>query len=97
MRSSEKEAVLTAARSGSKGTMVSKICFVYMVLIGVGVLLLTIFLRDANNRMFYQLRTYRVQSNQLKQQLWDRQLELERLTNPDSVMKQVEPGKTARP
>ena len=69
----------------------SRFCFVYVVFCFVAILVLAIFLRDANSRMFYLSRTYRVEHEQLKQQqLWKKQLLLEKKINPGAVIQRLE-------
>jgi hypothetical protein len=70
--------------------MVSRFCFVYVVFCFVAILVLAIFLRDANSHMFYLSRTYRVEREHLKQQLWQRQLQLEHRTHPGAVIQRLE-------
>jgi hypothetical protein len=49
------------------------------------VLLFAVFLRSANNRIFYKLCTYKAEQSRLKQQLGNKQLQLESLINPAAV------------
>ena len=55
----------------------------------VAILVLAIFLRDENSRMFYTLRMGRVEQKQLEVQLWQKQLQLENSTNPEEVEKRL--------
>lgn len=66
--------------------MVSRLCFIYVIFWFVAVLVLSIFLRDANHRMFYELRVCRGQYNQTSRQLWQKQLELEQSINPSAIL-----------
>ena len=66
--------------------MLSRICYTFGVFCIVAVLVAALTLRDANNHMFYQLRVYHADENHLKQQLWQKQLQLESLTNPRRVL-----------
>jgi len=77
--------------------MVSRICFVYMAFCLISILVVSIFLRDANSHMFYQLRICHGENERLKQQLWQKQLELEQLINPESVFERVSGSATRRP
>lgn len=69
--------------------MVARFCFVYMTFCFVAILVLAIFLRDENSRMFYTLRVGRVEKKQLELQLWQKQLQLENSTNPEEVEKRL--------
>ena len=69
--------------------MISRLCFVYAVLCVIAFMVLSVFLRDANNRMFNELRNLRADHNQLTQQLRQKQLTLEQLINPNQVLKQL--------
>ena len=53
------------------------------------VLLFTVALRNANDRIFYELCQYRAQVNQLKQELGVKQLRLESLINPAAVQRRL--------
>lgn len=70
--------------------MVARFCFVYVVFCFVAILVMAIFLRDANSHMFYLSRTYRAERDQLQQQLWNKQLLLENRTHPGAVIQQLE-------
>ena len=69
--------------------MVARLCFVYMTFCLVAILVLAIFLRDENSRMFYTLRMGRVEKKQLEVQLWQKQLQLENSTNPEEVERRL--------
>ena len=73
--------------------MVSRFCFVYVIFCFVALMILSVFLRDANRRMFYELYDQEAQRVQLKQQLWQKQLQLESAINPSEVGKRVTPRK----
>lgn len=68
--------------------------FVFVVFCFTGVLILTIYLRNADNRTFYKLYTYTAEQNRLKQQLWQKQLRLEYLINPAAVSRRLDGRKT---
>jgi hypothetical protein len=68
--------------------------FVFVVFCFTAVLILTIYLRNADNRAFYKLYTYTVEQNRLKQQLWQKQLRLEYLINPAAVSHRLGGHKT---
>jgi len=55
----------------------------------VAILVLAIFLRDENSRMFYTLRVGRVEKKQLELQVWQKQLQLENSTSPGEVEKRL--------
>jgi hypothetical protein len=63
--------------------------FVFAVICLTVVFLAAIFLREANNRVFYDLCTYRAELNRLKQQLGAKQIRLEAIINPAAVSQQV--------
>ena len=77
--------------------MVSRFCFVYVVFCFVAVLVMAIFLRDANSHMFYLSRTYCAERDQLQQQLWKKQLQLENKTNPGAVVQRLETSQVQDP
>ena len=53
------------------------------------VLIFSIFLRDANNRTFYQLCIYRSELSQAKQRLGANQLQLEAMLNPAEISQRL--------
>ena len=59
--------------------------FVFVVFYFTAVLILTVYLRSANDRIFYKLCTVNIERNRLKQQLAGKQLHLENLINPAAV------------
>lgn len=77
--------------------MMSRLCFVYVVLCVIAVMVLGVFLRDANQRMFNELRTLRAEQNRLTQQLWQTQLALENSINPNQVLEQLESSLDPQP
>jgi cytochrome c-type biogenesis protein CcmE len=70
--------------------MASRLCFVFVVFYLAAILLFAVWVRTANRRMFYNLRKIDAQQSRLKQQLWEKQLQLEGLVNPASVWERVE-------
>ena len=60
-------------------------CFIFIVFYFTAVSILAVSLRSANNRIFYKLCTVRAEQGRLKQQLWQKQLQLENLINPAAV------------
>ena len=69
----------------------------YVVFCFVAILVLAIFLRDANSHMFYLSRTYRVDYEQLRQQLWKKQLLLENKTHPGAIIQRLEKSQQPDP
>jgi hypothetical protein len=69
--------------------MVSKVCFVFMVICCVVLLAAVVYIRDTNNHLFYQLRIYQADHNHLKQLLWQKELRLESCTNPFALREQL--------
>ncbi len=63
----------------------SQFRFVFVVFCFTAVLIFTVSLRSANNRIFYELCTINVEQGRLKQQLWQKQLQLENLINPAAI------------
>lgn len=53
-------------------------------------LIVAVFLEGANRRTFYTLRRYRIEKDRLQQELWQKQLRLEALTNPAAVSERLE-------
>jgi len=70
--------------------MSSRFCFVFMVFYFTAVLILTVSLRSADNRVFYKLCTYKAEQSRLKQKLWQKQLRLEVLINPVAVSQHLD-------
>jgi len=69
--------------------MRSRFCFVFVVVYLTAVLIFTVYLRNANNRIFYKLHTYKAEVSQLKQQLNSKQLQLESLINPAAISQRL--------
>jgi hypothetical protein len=53
------------------------------------VLIFTVYLRSADNRIFNKLYTYEAEQGRLEQQLRQKQLQLEDLINPAAVSQRV--------
>jgi len=70
--------------------MKSRFCFIFVVFYFTAILILTIYLRSADNRIFYKLCTINTKQAQVKQQLWQKQLQLESLINPVAVSQHLE-------
>ncbi len=65
--------------------MNSQFRFVFIVFCFTGILILAVYLRSANNRIFYELSRQQARQSQLKQQLWQKQLQLENIINPAAI------------
>jgi len=62
-----------------------KLRFSFVVFYFTTVSIFTVYIRCANNKIFYRLYSTVAQQNQLKQQLWQKQLELEDKINPAAI------------
>jgi hypothetical protein len=67
----------------------SQFRFVLVVFYFTAVLIFAVYLRGANNRVFYELSQYNAQQNQLKQELGAKQLQLESLVNPSALSERL--------
>ena len=70
--------------------MESQFRFVFIVLCCTVVLIFTIYLHSDGSRIFYKICTTKSEQNYLKQQLWQKQLQLESLTNPAAISNRFE-------
>jgi hypothetical protein len=70
--------------------IVSQIRFCFVVFFFTIILIIAVLLRNANNRILYELCLYRAQVSQLKQDLGVKQLQFENLTNPAAVKQRLE-------
>ena len=68
----------------------SQFRFVLVVFYFTAVLIFAVYLRGANNRVFYKLPQYNTLQNELKQELGAKQLRLENLINPSALSKRLE-------
>ena len=59
--------------------------FILVTFFIVAALVFAVYIRDANNRLFYKIRSTYVKQNRLKQQFWQKQLQLENLLNPAKI------------
>lgn len=59
--------------------------FIFVIFYVTAALILTVHLRIDSARAFNQCRGAYVEQGRLKQQLWQKQLELESLINPESI------------
>jgi hypothetical protein len=65
--------------------MTSFFRFVVVMFFFAGTLILSVYLRGVNHTAFYTLRKHRIEQSRLQQELWQKQLRLEAMTNPASV------------
>ena len=72
----------------------SQFRFVFVVLFFTAVLIFTVSLRSANNRIFYELCKYNAEQNRLKQKLGTKQLLLESLINPAALSQRHDESNT---
>jgi hypothetical protein len=70
---------------GGGESMRSRICLVLVVAFFAATLIVTVYLRDANNRVFSTLQRHRIEHGRLRQELWQKQLRVESLINPAAV------------
>jgi len=59
--------------------------FLYVVFYFTAVLIFAVYLRSANNRIFYQLYLHETEQSWLLQELTHKQLQVESLINPAAV------------
>jgi hypothetical protein len=69
--------------------MISRFCFVFIAFSFVAITVFTIYLRSANNRICYRISAINLEQGRLKQQLWQKQLQMERMINPAAVAKRL--------
>jgi hypothetical protein len=65
----------------------SRLIFIIFYL--TAILLATVGLRSASSRVFYKFRGALIIQNRLKQQLWQKQLQLESLINPGAISQRM--------
>jgi hypothetical protein len=63
--------------------------FVFVVFCFAAILIFAAYLRGASNRIFYNLWSVSTEESRLKQQLWQKQLQLESLINPAAVSERL--------
>ena len=68
----------------------SQFRFMLIVFYFTAVMIFAVYLRGANNRVFYKLSEYNAKQHQLKQDLGQRQLLLESLINPAALTKRLD-------
>ena len=69
--------------------MMSHFRFVFVVLCFTAVLIIAVYVRSVNNRLFYQICVVNAEREQLKQDLGTKQLRLESLINPASLSQRL--------
>jgi len=69
--------------------MGSRFRFIFVVFYFTAILILTVYLRGICNHNFYKLCSINAEQNRLKQQLWQKQLQLESLINPAAVSERL--------
>jgi len=65
-------------------------CFILIIFYFTAVSIFAVSLRSANNHIFYKLYVLSAEQNRLKQELWQKQLQVENLINPAAVSKQLD-------
>jgi len=72
----------------------SQFRFVVVAFYFTAVLIFAVYLRSANNRIFYELCAYNTEQTRLKQELGTKQLLLEGLINPAAISQRHDESKT---
>jgi len=72
----------------------SQFRFVFVVFCFTAVLILAVYLRSANNQIFYQFCSCNVEQSRLKQELGAKQLLLESWINPAAISRRLDELKT---
>ncbi len=67
-----------------------RVYFLIIIFTLTALLLLTVYIRSANNRLFFQYYQSRGEQSRLKQQLGNKQLQVEGIINPASVWKSMD-------
>ena len=70
--------------------MRSPFCLAFVVFCLTAILVFAVYLRAASKRSFYKICTYKAEVSQLKQELWQKQLQLESLINPAALSQRLE-------
>ena len=74
--------------------VMSQFRFLFAVLCLTAILIFAVYLRETNNRIFYELCKYNVEQNRLKQKLGAKQLLLESLINPAAISQRRDESNT---
>lgn len=69
--------------------MGSRLRFSLVICFLAATLIVAVFLEGANRRTFYTLRRHKIEQGRLQQELWQKQLQVEALTNPTSVSQRL--------
>jgi hypothetical protein len=69
--------------------MSSRFCFALVAFFFAATLIVAVYLRGANRRVFYKIRTYKIEQGRLQQELWQKQLRVETLINPASISRKL--------
>lgn len=69
--------------------MGSRLSFVLVIFFFAATLIVAVYLRGASHRVFYTLRTQKIEQGRLQQELWQKQLRVESLINPASISQQL--------
>jgi len=89
----------SSGRDGLRGTgwmettnsaLMSGFRFVIAVLCSTSILLFAVYLRNANNRLFYELSMEHAEQSRLSQTLGAKQLRLESMINPAAVSERLD-------
>lgn len=65
-------------------------CLVLVVFFFAATLILAVYLRSCDDRVFYTLRRCEVEQRRLRQELWQKQLRVESLINPASISRRLD-------
>jgi len=74
----------------------SQFRFVLVIFCFTAVLIFAVYLRGANNRIFYELCEYEARQGRLKQELGTKQLMLEGLINPTAISQSLDEPDTGQ-
>lgn len=72
----------------------SQFRFVFVIFCFTAVLIFAVYLRSANNRIFYELCACDADMSRLKQELGTKQLLLEGMINPAAISQRVDESNT---
>ncbi len=66
-----------------------RLYFVLVIFFFAATLIVAVYLRGANHRVFYTLSRYRIEQGRLQQELWQKQLRVESLITPASISRRL--------
>lgn len=69
--------------------MMSQFRYIFVIFYFTAILILTVYLRSVNNRIFYKLCTLKDEQSKLTMELGAKQLQLENLINPSAVSERL--------